>query len=313
MSTPAAVTRIPVEYRFPLHLEPSVETVWDLYNDAKRTAWDPAAAIPWGTPIPGTQADRDAARLVWSHRAWLAYGRLSESPALLVRFCLERQRESDPKYVLSVRGSEDAWHVDASERLAARFGGFIDSPGDAAYAAGFNLSLHRQLFSADESLDAQVAALVLDRDALDAALLAAAEPRRPIRPPSAALALMRRDRERQARFGALYLAGRAAGWDAAERATIRTVVARVRAQFVATGMLHPALGAAPPALAQAYERAAEAGLGGLACARCRRGCARSGRTTPRSASRRSGWREESRSTGGSTFIRGDGDVRSSCA
>jgi hypothetical protein len=204
--------------------------------------------------------------LVWSHRAWLAYGRLSEGPALLVRFCLERQRESDPKYVLSVRGSEDAWQVDASDRLAARFGGFVDSPNDAAYAAGFNLSLHRQLFSADESLDAQVAALVLDRDALDASLLAAAEGVTTDPAASAALALMRRDRERQARFGALYLAGRAASWDAAERATIRAVVARVRAQFIATGLLHPALGAAPPALARAYERAAEAGLGGLACA-----------------------------------------------
>ena len=266
MSAPAAVTRIPVEYRFPLHLEPSVETVWDLYNDAKRTAWDPAVAIPWATPIVGTHAERDAARLVWSHRAWLAYGRLSEGPALLVRFCLERQRESDPKYTLSVRGSEDAWHVDASERLAARFGGFIDSPEDAAYAAGFNLSLHRQLFSADESLDAQVAALVLDRDALDAALLAAAEQGTTDPAAAAALALMRRDRERQARFGALYLAGRAAKWHAAERATIRAVIARVRAQFIATGLLHPALGAAPPALAEAYERAAEAGLGGLACA-----------------------------------------------
>jgi hypothetical protein len=265
MSAPATVTRIPVEYRFPLHLEPSVETVWGLYNEAKRSVWDPASAIRWDAAVAGAPGDLDAARQVWSHRAWLAWGRLSEGPALLVRFCLERQRESDPKYMLSVRGAEDAWHVDAAQRLAARFGGFVGQPADAAYAEAFNLALHRQVFSADESLDAQVAALVLDRDALDAALLVAAE--RGARDDAVrdALALMRRDRERQARFGALYLAGRAAAWDAAERDRIRAAVARGRCQFVASGLLHPALGSGPATLAAAHDRAAAAGLGGVPC------------------------------------------------
>jgi len=264
MNSPAAITRIPVEYRFPLHLEPSVETVWGLYGEAKANVWDPATAIPWDTASAASAEDREAARQVWSHRAWLAYGRLSEGPALLVRFCLERQRESDPKYMLSVRGAEDAWHVDAAERLAARFGGFLAAPEDAAYAQAFNIALHRRIFSADESLDAQVAALVLDRDGLDAALLAAAE--RGARDPAAraALALMRRDRARQARFGALYLAGRARHWDAGERAAIRAAVARTREEFVAAGVLHPALGGNAASLAQAHERAAAAGLGGVA-------------------------------------------------
>jgi hypothetical protein len=265
MAAPAAApTRIPVEYRFPLHLEPSVETVWGLYNDAKRGVWDPATAIPWEAPVAASAADREAARLVWSHRAWLAYGRLSEGPALLVRFCLERQRESDPKYMLSVRGSEDAWYVDAAQRLAARFGGFIAAPADAAYGERFNLALHRQVFSADESLDAQVAALVLDRDGLDAALLAAAARHARDAAVREALALVRRDRERQARFGALYLAGRARLWSADDRAAVAAAVARGRAQFVAAGLLHPATGGAPADLIDAHERAAAAGLGGIA-------------------------------------------------
>jgi hypothetical protein len=255
-------TRIPVEYRFPLHLEPSVDTVWGLYNQAKATAWDPASAIPWDAPVAAPPAAREAAREVWSHRAWVAYGRLSEGPALLVRCCLERQRESDPKYLLAMRGSEDAWHTDAAERLATRFGGYVEAP-EASYASAFNLALHRQVFDADESLDAQIAALVLDRDGLDAALLGAAE--RGARDPAvrAALALMRRDRERQARFGALYLAGRARLWHDAERAAIRAAVTRGREQFVAAALLHPALGSGPPALVAAHERAAAAGLGGI--------------------------------------------------
>lgn len=263
MSDAATITRIPVEYRFPLHLEPSVRTVWDLYNDAKRTVWDPADDVPWSSAVNGSDTARAAARLVFSHRAWLAFGRLSEGPALLVRFCLERQRESDPKYMLSIRGSEDAWHVDACDRLAARFGGFIDAPRDARYAAAFNLALHRRLFSADESLDAQVAALVLDRDALDAALLGAALDGATDAAVRAALALMQRDRARQSLFGRLYLAGRAPGWDDAERARIRAAIALARQQFVDSGVLHPALGAGPEELALAHEHAAAAGLGGL--------------------------------------------------
>lgn len=263
MAAPAAATRIPVEYRFPLHLEPSVDTVWGLYNDAKRSVWDPATAIPWAAPVAAGAAEREAARLVWSHRAWLAYGRLSEGPALLVRFCLERQRESDPKYMLSVRGSEDAWHVDASQRLAERCGGLVAAPADAAYADRFNIALHRQVFSADESLDAQVAALVLDRDGLDAALLAAAEVGARDPAVRAALALMRRDRERQARFGALYLAGRVKHWSPDDRAAVAAAVARGRSQFVAAGLLHPAAGSGPPDLIDAHERAAAAGLGGI--------------------------------------------------
>jgi hypothetical protein len=263
MNGSAAITRIPVEYRFPLHLEPAVATVWDLYNEAKQTAWDPAEDLPWAAPVAASGSEREAARLVFSHRAWLAYGRLSEGPALLVRFCLERQRESDPKYVLAVRGSEDAWHLDACGRLAERFGGFVDGPGDERYAEAFNLALHRQLFSADESLDAHVAALVLDRDALDAALLSAALAIATDPAARAALQLMRRDRERQARFGALYLGERAQHWDAAERARIASAVSHARRQFITSGLLHPALGAGPEQLVAAHEVAAQSGLGGL--------------------------------------------------
>ena len=38
---------IPVERRFPLHLEPSIATIRDLYDRAKQSRWDPERDIPW--------------------------------------------------------------------------------------------------------------------------------------------------------------------------------------------------------------------------------------------------------------------------
>jgi hypothetical protein len=266
-----AATRIPAEYRFPLHLEPSIATVWGLYNAAKQDVWDPAD-LPWGAFRADDHAPADlaAAALVWSHRLWVLYGRLSESPALLVRFCLERQRESDPKYMLSMRGSADAWHVDACERMAAALGGVVSAPADPAYAERFNLSLHREALTADMTLDSYVGAYVAYRDTIDAALLAGADSvaRDPLA--KAVLSRLAADRSRQADFGWLYLQSRAGVWTLGERSAIAGRVAVARAQFVDSGVLLPAPGAAPSALVEAYERAEKAGLGGVAAEGARR-------------------------------------------
>ena len=71
--------RILQEYRFPLHLEPAVESIWDLYSRAKGERWDPSRSIDWAAFNPGSLGKdvREAARLAWSHRAWLLFGRLS--------------------------------------------------------------------------------------------------------------------------------------------------------------------------------------------------------------------------------------------
>ena len=164
--------RILQEFRFPLHLEPSVESIWDLYSRAKGERWDPSRSIDWAGFDASrlAPAAREAARLAWSHRAWLLFGRLSETPSLLVRFCLERQRESDPKYFLSLRGSEEAWHLDASHGFAERLGGFLAEPASAEYAARFNQTLHREVLDADFGLDAYIGAYVALREHLEAAV-----------------------------------------------------------------------------------------------------------------------------------------------
>lgn len=258
------MTLILQEYRFPLHLEPKIESIWALYGRAKSERWDPSRSIDWdrldAAALPA--GTREAARLAWSHRAWLLFGRLSETPSLLVRFCLERQRESDPKYFLSLRGSDEAWHLDACHRVAERFGGFIAEPANPDYAARFNQTLHREVLDAALGLDEYVGAYVALREQLEAALLGAARAatREPVL--ASALDLMLRDKHRHAQFGWLYLAERRAQLDAGTRAAIARRAAEMLKRFYGDGLMVP--GFAPELagdVALACEIAAAAGLG----------------------------------------------------
>ena len=255
--------RILQEYRFPLHLEPSVESIWELYNRAKDSRWDPSRSIDWAK-LDAAGMDpkaREAARLAWSHRAWLLFGRLSETPSLLVRFCLERQRESDPKYFLSLRGSEEAWHLDACHGFAERLGGFLPAPANPVYAQRFNQTLHREVLDASFGLDAYVAAYVALREHLEVALLEAALAATGEPVMAQALELMLRDKRRHAQFGWLYLAERKARGDL-DGAQAAARAAEMLERFFASGLMVPgyARGIAGD-VASAIEAAAGAGLG----------------------------------------------------
>jgi hypothetical protein len=179
-----------------------------------------------------------------------------------VRFCLERQRESDPKYFLALRGSEEAWHLDACHGFAERLGGFIATPANAAYAQRFNQTLHREVLDADFGLDAYVGAYVALREHLEAALLevSLAATREPAM--AQALELMLRDKRRHAQFGWLYLAERRAQVDTAQ---IAARAAQMLERFYASGLMVPGYdrGVAQE-VAQAVDAAALAGLG-VAC------------------------------------------------
>ena len=54
---------------------------------------------------------------------WIEATGLTETPALLMRFCMEAGREIDPKFYLTVRNTEEAWHVECFDRVAEAFGG----------------------------------------------------------------------------------------------------------------------------------------------------------------------------------------------
>ncbi len=256
------MTLILQEYRFPLHLEPKVESIWEVYSRAKAERWDPSRSVAWDRLDAGAlpAEAREGARLAWSHRAWLLFGRLSETPSLLVRFCLERQRESDPKYFLSLRGTDEAWHLDVCHRVAERCGGFIAEPGNATYAARFNQTLHREVLDASLGLDEYVGAYVALREHLEAALLAAARAATTEPVLASALDLMLRDKLRHAQFGWLYLAERRGQLDEGTRAAIARRAQDMLDRFYAGGLMVPALAPETAGDVAAAQEAA-AGLG----------------------------------------------------
>src|SRR5579872_237951 len=217
---------IPVERRFPLHLEPSIQSIRDLYDRAKQSRWDPERDIAWASFDRSRYAPEvlAAAALSWSRKAWTEYGGLPETPALIIRFCLEHERESDPKYFLTVRNTEEAWHLECCHCFAELCGGFSPEPTNPAYAALFNRGLHREALDASRSLDAYVAAEIGVGDGLDLELtrLHRDNARDPVS--RAILDRMVADKTRHAAFGWLYLETRAAGWGASERQTIAAEV-----------------------------------------------------------------------------------------
>jgi len=255
---------IPVERRFPLHLEPSITTIRDLYDRAKQARWDPERDIPWARFDLGRYSPEvlAAAALSWSRKAWTEYGGLPETPALIIRFCLEHERESDPKYFLTVRNTEEAWHLDCCHRFAELCGGFADAPAGAAYQALFNQGLHREVLDASRSLDAYVAAHVAVQDGLDLELCRlhrdnAADP--------VARAILDRlvaDKTRHAAFGWFYLESRAAGWSDQDRRGIAAEVEHVVRDVELAGLRCVWLaGAAASDIAEADRLTHAAGLG----------------------------------------------------
>jgi len=208
-----------VERRFPLHLEPKFVSIRALYEQAKKGRWDPERHIPWKsfdrTAYP-TKA-LDAAALAWSRRAWTEYGGMPETPAILIRICLEHNGESDPKMFLTVRGTEEAWHVECCWRFAELAGGYRQAPASPEYAELFNQGFHRKAFDPGVSVDAYIAAHVAVQDGIDLELYRshlrhATDP--------VATAILKRlvtDKERHVAFGWVYLTERAKEWTAAMR------------------------------------------------------------------------------------------------
>lgn len=265
-ASPTATT-IPVERRFPLSLGTSISGIRALYEAAKAQCWDPDTVTDWRALDPGRWSSEvaQAAREVWSRRAWREYTGLSETPALLIRLCLEAQRESDPKYFLTVRNTEEAWHVECLHRLAQGFGGYLERPADPRWEPVFNQTLYREALSAGSDIDAYIAARCavedgLERELYDAYLANATDPT--VRDVLTAVA---RDKRRHAEFGWLYLQERAAQMDAPRRAAVAEAVERWRRDVHEAGYLvaslNRALFGADDAAAMA--RVSEAGLGAL--------------------------------------------------
>ena len=251
-----------VERRFPLHLEPHIQTIRGLYHEAKAAHWDPEKHIPWAKfdAAAYTPAQLGAAALSWSRRAWTEYGGLPETPAILVRFCLEHGGESDPKMFLSVRGSEEAWHTECCWRFADLVGGYIETPVNKDY--------HREAFEPGLSVDAYIAVHSAILDGLDLELNRgflrhATDP--------VAVAILKRmvqDKERHVAFGWIYLTERSAHWDAAGRAEIAVEIDQALEGLLLSGAICAWLapGGVAGDVVAADEITRTAGLGAMSAA-----------------------------------------------
>jgi hypothetical protein len=258
-------TSIRVERRFPLDLRQSDHAIRTLYEDAKKAHWTPDVDIPWDSFDAAAHGTGTllAARRVWSRRAWLEYTGMAETPALVIRFCLELDREADPKYFLTVRNTEEAWNVESFHRYAEACGGYFDTPANAQWQPLFNRGLHRDALDADCSLDGHVLAHCTFGDGLEHALASAwlAQTHEPV-----AKALLERcveARERHARFGWLYIERRAPLMSDEERAVAVQALVHQLKHVELAGARCVGLATAIDASADIadLERVAQAGLG----------------------------------------------------
>src|SRR5262249_13514935 len=150
------------ERRFPLDLSPAMPDVWELWRRAKTLEWDPQTDIPWEELHPERYSAEQllAAQMYWSRRTWGEYGAISESPALLLRFCLER-RLPDLQFFFTMRTMEEGRHAEASWLMAERLGRYFPQPQNPPTAGAVGThGVRRMAFDPETSLEGIFASLV---------------------------------------------------------------------------------------------------------------------------------------------------------
>jgi hypothetical protein len=254
-----------VERRFPLRFAPENPAVRELYAQAKGLQWNPEADISWNRfdPEMYPSAARQAARLVWSRRAWGTYPGLGENTALLIRFCLESGAAGmDVKLFLSLRPAEEAKHLEACFLFAERLGGYEADP-DEAVAQASNHPFAQMVLDPDLPVEAVVAALGCLDDQLDLNLCLSHLRSSRNETAQQVLRLIASDKQRHVLFAWTLLADRIPRLDAAQRGTVGAAVRDLLERVILAGYrntwLLPA-GAADRLLA-AEALTAEHGLG----------------------------------------------------
>ena len=255
-----------VERRFPVRLGQQVASLENAYREEKSATWNPVGDIPWdrlgADDLP--QNDRDAARLMWSRRLWAAYGYLAETPAILIRLCLELDRPISPKFFLTVRNTQEACHIEVMQTMAEAYGGYIATPASPAYAEILNLDLAQRVLHADTPIDAYIlahCAIKIGAEAELYALHGAAVTNDTI---ATALTRIAEDKRRHAAFGWAFVMDRIEGWDRAGRAAAAAEIARAVDDIILSGSLSPFFAA--PGVANDEQKAeAHVAAAGLGC------------------------------------------------
>lgn len=227
-----------VERRFPLQFAPEVPALRELYSQAKGFRWNPETDIPWDRfdPARYSKDAREAARRTWSRRAWSVYPGLTESTALLIRFCLESgSLGMDAKLFLSFRPAEEAKHLEVCHLLAERLGGYEPDPGDAGLARASNHPFAQAALDPDLPVEAYIAALGALDDQLDLNLYLSHLHHATDEVVRSALRLVAGDRARHVAFAWTLLGSRVPTLDARACGAVVETVRDLLANVILTG------------------------------------------------------------------------------
>ena len=227
-----------VERRFPLQFAPEVPALRELYSQAKGFHWNPVTDIAWDRfdAERYTKTTREAARRVWSRRAWSVYPGLTESTALLIRFCLESGSVGmDAKLFLSFRPAEEAKHLEVCHMLAERLGGYEADPGEAGLARISNHPFAQAALDSDVPVEAYIAALGALDDQLDLNLYLSHLHQAKDEVVRTALRLIAGDRARHVAFAWAFLGSRVPALDARGRAAVIDAVRDLLANVILAG------------------------------------------------------------------------------
>src|SRR6059036_2821173 len=227
-----------VERRFPLSFAPEVPALRKLYSQAKGLRWNPETDVAWDRFDPSryARATCEAARRTWSRRAWSVYPGLTESTALLIRFCLESgSLGMDAKLFLSFRPAEEAKHLEVCHMLAERLGGYQADPGEPGLARISNHPFGQAALDGELPVEAYVAALGALDDQLDLNLYVSHLQGAKDEVVRAALRLIAGDRARHVAFAWAFLGSRVPALDARGRTAVIDTVRDLLENVILSG------------------------------------------------------------------------------
>lgn len=259
----AAPTTLIVEQRFPLNLKESIHSIREMYETGKKERWVPETDIAWSDFDKNCYTDHalEAARLTWSWRSWVEYAGLTETPAMLIRWCLEKGRESDPKYFLTVRNTEEAWHIESFSKLANLMGGYMNHPMETAEEGLFLQHRDRTILDENQHSDAMLVTHCAVEDGLEMELFKAYLDNSTDPVVISLLNKVVRAKERHAHFGWAYATERSALWTEQDRSVIGRTVHHYLETVELAGYHCPWLRNPQSNTAQAMALTAQVGLG----------------------------------------------------
>lgn len=224
-TTPAKILD---ERRFPVRLTEDMAPIRKLYDRAKAERWDPITDIYWDTIETEAYSTDvlEAAALTWSRCAWIEYARLYETPALLVRLCLEIGREADPKYFLTVRNTEESWLIECFHDYAEAMGGYRERVENPSTELLFNQYRYRTILDGNNDVDALFATYAVAEEGLELALFKAYLKNAKERVGRQILEKAVLSKQRNVDFGWLYLRALAEDWNAEKRKKVGETIHR---------------------------------------------------------------------------------------